>query len=71
MADYNENSGGGTSSSDNTGGRAETPINFTMRKALKKMAAVVQCAQYVALLPKPQDFIMTFATELAFLSNKS
>lgn len=69
-SDENEDTGEEKNSPDNSEGREESPISFTMRKGLRKMAAVVQCAQYVSLLPKPQDFIMTFATELALLTNK-
>ena len=43
-------------------------INAGMRKGIKAMAVVAQTAQFVSLMPKPQDFVMRVVGDVVYLS---
>jgi len=45
-------------------------INSGMRKGIKIMCVVAQTAQFVSLMPKPQDFVTRFVGDVVYLSTQ-
>ena len=45
-------------------------INVGMRKSIKTMCAVAQTAQFISLMPKPQDFVLRVIDDVVYLSSQ-